>query len=193
MTTLLRWAPRLRAVVVRRRDSVTVPRSGAVWAAGTANDAVSNPSIAPLATLAEASMTPNPPARAGESRVLVSSGGKTAKIPGRIKRLIAEKPTTIEARIRKMLELEKFMKQTGIRLELKQTKSWYIPGLDAELQRELEDLDAPDEHPAFWKRAHGYLLFRRDTRDWYRNLRVLIGSDGPPACRLDIMQELLQR
>eukprot|EP01138_Halocafeteria_seosinensis_P009356 gb/GECG01009561.1/.p1 GENE.gb/GECG01009561.1/~~gb/GECG01009561.1/.p1 ORF type:complete len:414 (+),score=63.66 gb/GECG01009561.1/:1-1242(+) len=146
----------------------------------------------PLATVASgASTKPDPPPREGSGKILMQ-GSSNTKVPGKIKRLVESKPTSVEGRIRKMLELEKFTKQTGIRLQLRQTKEWYIPPLDSELQQELENLESPEQHPGYWKSMGGYHMFRRNAADWYRNLRVLIRGDGPPQCRISVFHELLE-
>ena len=137
-------------------------------------------------------MKPEPPRKEGSGELLVQGQSK-AKIPGKVMRLIDSKPTSVEGRIRKMLELEKFTKQTGIKLQLRQTKEWHIPPLDTELDKELENLNSVEEHPHYWKTMGQHHLFCRNAADWYRNLRVLIRGDGPPQCRISVFHELLHK
>ena len=119
------------------------------------------------------------------------AGGQIKAIPARIRRLIDSKPTTIEGRMRKMLELEKWERSAGVQLRLDHSVRWNIPGIPAELQAELDHYASVEEHPAYVKSVGSVPLFDRDTvADRYRNLAILLGPSGP-ACHVKYLHQVL--
>ena len=104
---------------------------------------------------------------------------------------MAERSVT-ERRIKRMLELEKeAQSKKGMQEVQTRERMLTFPETDSELEDEVAQFDDPREHPAFWKMtADGVLLFERNTRDRYRNLRILLGSSGPP-CGVGPLHRLL--
>jgi hypothetical protein len=114
----------------------------------------------------------------------------TVAVPARIQRLLGQHPTTVEGKIKKMLELEKWMAQTGVKLDLKQAKDWALPALHPTTARELEEYERPEDHPAFLQFFNGTPLFNGHSQDRYRNLRLRLGADGPP-CRVKYFHDVI--
>ena len=119
-----------------------------------------------------------------------AAAGRT--VPRRIQRLVDSTPVSLDERFQKMLELEKWMKKTGVQLQLPKKVLWWIPELPADFEEEVEDAGGPEAHPAFDGFVNRVPTFRGNAFMEHRSLRARIGSDGKP-CGEQYVQRVFDR